>query len=85
MYSLNGNAVRAEMQQNLFVASFYCYLNYNDTDFVINLDDIWKWVGFSRKDHCRRMLERNFTKNIDYIIKKAASAAGGALIGENKI
>ena len=25
-------------EQQLFVSSFYCYLNYNDTDFVIDLD-----------------------------------------------
>ena len=28
-------------QQQLFIASFYCYLNYNPVqDFVINLDDV---------------------------------------------
>ena len=29
-------------EQQIFVASFYCYLNYNSkTDFLINLDDIF--------------------------------------------
>ena len=32
-----------ETQQQLFVASFYCYLNYQKTDFVIDLDNIWEW------------------------------------------
>ena len=35
-------------QQQLFVASFYCYLNHDsEKDFVIDMDDIWKWIGFS--------------------------------------
>jgi hypothetical protein len=37
-----------ENQQHLFVASFYGYLNYHQTDdFVINLREIWSWLGFS--------------------------------------
>jgi hypothetical protein len=58
-----------ESQQQLFVSSFYCYLNYNsDTDFIIELDKVWKWLGFSRKDHCKIVIEKHFTKNIDYKI-----------------
>ena len=38
----------SDYEQQMFVSSFYCYLNYNSkTDFVIDLDDIWKWLGFS--------------------------------------
>lgn len=56
-------------QQQLFVASFYSYLNYNSkTDFVINLDDVWKWCGFSRKGNSKRILEKHFCKDIDYKI-----------------
>jgi len=56
-------------QQQLFVASFYTYLNYNSkTDFVIDLDNVWKWIGFTRKDNCKRTLEKHFTKDIDYKI-----------------
>lgn len=58
-----------ELEQQLFVSSFYCYLNYNQTtDFVINLDDIWKWIGFSVKAKAKTLLERNFKANIDYKI-----------------
>jgi phage anti-repressor protein len=54
-------------QQQLFVASFYTYLNYNSkTDFVIDLDNVWKWLGFSRKEHCKTALVKHFTKDIDY-------------------
>jgi phage anti-repressor protein len=61
-------------QQQLFIASFYCYLNYHSTnDYVIDMDDIWKWLGFSRKDPCKRMLEKHFTKNVDYKISTEVS------------
>lgn len=56
-----------ETQQQLFVSSFYCYLNYDSkNDFVIDIEYIWKWLGFSRKDPCKRILEKNFTLNVDY-------------------
>jgi hypothetical protein len=39
-----------ETQHQLFIASFYCYMNYNkNTDFVVNLDNIWEWLGFTQK------------------------------------
>ena len=57
-----------ETQQQLFISSFYCYLNYNKTsDFVIDLDNIWKWLGFSQKDSAKRVLEKNFVETKDYI------------------
>jgi hypothetical protein len=56
-----------ETQQQLFVASFYCYLNYNQTtDFVIDFDNVWKWLGFSYKAHAKTSLEKNFEPEIDY-------------------
>ena len=56
-------------QQQLFVASFYSYLNYDSKkDFVIDLDNIWKWCGFSRKDPAKRVLEKFFTKDLEYKI-----------------
>ncbi len=61
--NFNGN------DQQMFVASFYCYLNYNTkNDFVIDLENVWKWIGFSRKDPAKRLLEKDFTLGIDYKI-----------------
>ena len=57
-----------EPQQQIFAASFYAYLNYNKTDFVIVLNDIWKWMGFSRKEECKRVLVKHFKQDIDYKI-----------------
>ena len=53
-------------QQQLFVSSFYTYLNYNTYDFIIDLENVWRWCGFSRKDPAKRLLEKFFTKDIDY-------------------
>lgn len=55
-----------ETEQQLFISSFYLYLNYNKEDFVISLDDIWKWLGFSQKIRAKELLENNFKENFDY-------------------
>ncbi len=60
--------------QQLFVANFYCYLNYDTRkDFIIELDKIYRWIGFSRKGDCKSLLVNNFIENEDYKIEKAAS------------
>ena len=55
-----------ENEQQLFISSFYLYLNYNKDEFVISLDDIWEWLGFNKKDAAKRLLENSFKENIDY-------------------
>jgi hypothetical protein len=58
-----------ETEQQLFVASFYGFLNYDTTtDFVIDLDDVWKWLDFSTKQKSKMLLEAQFVKDTDYII-----------------
>lgn len=58
-----------EEEQKLFVQSFKAYLEYgtDETKFVISLDDVWQWLGFSRIDPCKRLLVNNFEENIHYI------------------
>jgi hypothetical protein len=57
----------SDFEQQLFLTSFYCYLNYHPTnDFVIDLDDVWKWVGFSVKIKAKTLLEKYFKEDIDY-------------------
>ena len=54
-------------EQQLFISSFYCYFKYNPkTDFVIDLDNVWKWMGFSQKDAAKRVVEKNFVIDKDY-------------------
>jgi phage anti-repressor protein len=58
-----------DSQQQMFVASFYCYLNCDKkNDFVIDLDNVWKWLGFSSKYNAKRFLEQQFILNTDYKI-----------------
>jgi len=66
-----------ETQQQLFVSSFYCYLNCNQkTDFIIDLDNVWKWLGFSQKIRAKELLEKNFKLDIDYKNKSLLSLQG---------
>ena len=53
-------------EQQLFISSFYCYLNYKSNDFVIDLDDIWRWLGFSQKIRAKELLVKNFKCDLDY-------------------
>ena len=56
-------------EQQIFLSSFYCYLKYDSkNDFVIDLDNVWKWLGFSQKIKAKNLLEKNFTLDIDYKI-----------------
>ena len=67
----------SDTEQQLFIGSFYCYLNYDTkNDFVVDLDDVWKWIGFSKKYNAERILETHFNCEIDY--KKSAPQIGGA-------
>ena len=54
-------------EQQMFLASFYCYLKHdNRNDFVIDLDNVWNWLGFSSKFNAKRLLEKCFTLDLDY-------------------
>ena len=54
-------------EQKLYIISFYSYLKYNEyLDFVISIDDIWKWLNFSQKDACKRTLTKHFKKDENY-------------------
>ena len=58
-----------ETEQQLFVSSFYGFLKYDSyTDFVIDLDDVWKWLKFSTKQKAKMLLENWFVKDKDYIL-----------------
>ena len=72
-----------ESQQQLFIASFYSYLNYHKTDdYIVDLDNIWKWLGFNKKYNATTSLEKYFKLDNDY--KKTAPDASGAVLKEKK-
>ena len=58
-----------ESDNQLFELSFKLF-NKTQTkpdDFIINFDDIYGWIGFTRKDHAKTLLTNNFKENKDYI------------------
>lgn len=74
-------------EQQMFVASFYCYLNYNPKeDFVIDLDNVWKWLGFNQKYNAKHLLEKQFIIERDYkiIAPEASGAKKHIRGGQNK-
>ena len=63
-------------EQQMFLSSFYCYLKYHSTnDFIIDLDDVWKWMGFNQKYNAERLLEKQFKMDKDYV-KLSPSTSG---------
>jgi len=76
-----------DFEQQLFLSSFYCYLNcHQKTDFVIDLDNVWKWIGFNQKVKAKILLENHFIIDKDYI--KSLSHTGNQINkpkgGQNK-
>ena len=58
-----------EYEHKWYRANLYMYLNYHPTDdYPINLDDVYKMVGFANKGNAKRTLENNFIENEDYKI-----------------
>jgi hypothetical protein len=60
----------------------------NQDEFVINFDEVWSWMGFSRKDVAKRLLEKHFKLN-DYLSESAPLLRWSALTtsqngGQNK-
>ena len=73
----------SDADQQLFIGSFYCYLNYDTKrDYVVDLDDVWKWIGFSQKVRAHEVLERHFIVGVDY--QYITSHMGGARVEEQK-
>ena len=56
-----------EEEQQLFVQSFRMYLNHDqETEYIVDLDDIWEWLGFARKENCKKVLEKHFQEGMHY-------------------
>ena len=73
-------------EQKLFVDSFKMFLRYgNDpTAFVVNFDDVWKWIGFTRKNNAKRLLISKYVNKIDYI-EQTSQTEGGFTSDENEV
>lgn len=56
-------------EQRLYVCNLFLFLNYHPiNDFIINLENVWKFIGFSNKANAKRLLKHNFTEDRDYKI-----------------
>ena len=66
-------------EQQLFLSSFYCYLNYKKDDFTVDLDSIWEWLGYNKKQKAKELLENYFKLDIDY--KKVFTPQGKNIKG----
>ena len=56
-------------EEKLFIIHFICFNAYNDTDFVVNLNSNFKWLGYTRIDDAKRILVKYFEENKDFIIQ----------------
>lgn len=61
-----------------FIDDFYNLYNYNtnETDFVINLEILAKWLKAEKK-HLKETLKNSYIKNIDYTVSKKNINTGG--------
>jgi phage anti-repressor protein len=58
-----------EEEQGLYICNLFLYLKHHPVnDYIINLDNIWKFIGFSNKGNAKRLLQQHFTENEDYKI-----------------
>jgi hypothetical protein len=54
-------------EQEWYIGNLYMYMNYHPTnDFPINLDHVFKMIGFATKGNAKRTLENNFVIDEDY-------------------
>ena len=61
------NTEFTEEEQQWYIANLYIYMNYHPTnDYPINLEDVFKMIGFANKENAKRTLKNNFTEGEDY-------------------
>jgi len=58
-----------EEEQKWYIANLYIYMHYHPTnDYPINLEDVFKMIGFANKGNAMKTIKSNFTKDEDYKI-----------------
>ena len=66
---LNKEFTKEESQW--YIANLYIYLNYHPTDdYPINLENVYKMLGFANKGNAMKTIKSNFVENDDYKIIK---------------
>ena len=54
------------ISQQLFINSYYVYIKHDISEYVVDLDDVYKSVGFNRKENAKKILEKYFKIDVDY-------------------
>lgn len=67
-------------EQRMFIRSFRIYANHAPEDLVVGLDDVWKWMGFSKQSNATRLLVKYFSE-ADGDFKETAAPIGAAVLG----
>jgi hypothetical protein len=53
-------------EQKMFVQNLYLYLIFDqENDYIIDLDNVYVWIGFSVKSKAKSLLKKHFTLDID--------------------
>jgi len=61
------NSEFTEEQSKWYIANLYLYLNYDSTtEYPINLENVYKMVGFANKGNAMKVIKNNFIVNEDY-------------------
>jgi phage anti-repressor protein len=54
-------------EQQLFVDGFHAYMTYDArTDFVVNLDNVYEWLGFTRRDNAKRLVHKHLAYGVHF-------------------
>lgn len=61
------NTEFTEQEQQWYIANLFVYLNYHPTnDYPINLENVYKMLGFANKGNAMKTIKSNFTLDEDY-------------------
>ena len=61
-------------EQRTFVDHFSMYLHVNKDDFVIDLDNVYEWIGFSSKGAAKRALDKALKQDFEFKVLLCRSA-----------
>jgi hypothetical protein len=83
------NTEFTEKEQQWYIANLYIYMNYHPTnDYPINLEHVFKMIGFANKGNAMKTIKSNFVKDEDYKLliiprekKQNASSSGDGKAG----
>ena len=65
----NLKQIFTKKEEQWYVANLYMYINYHPrNDFPINLENVYKMIGFATKSNAKRTIKNNFREGFDYKI-----------------